>query len=103
MDKWVACSGDKQEEVLSISDNNKDTTYIDVCSTHNKEYIKICKNDNLYCELCPCPLYVSTINEWRNQALIQMQKFEDKLNNKIKGLNCIIEMSNNNKSVIKEI
>jgi hypothetical protein len=43
---------------------------------------------------------------WKTQTLIDMQKFEDELNNKIKGLNCILEIVNNYKEfepVIKQI
>jgi ankyrin repeat protein len=43
------------------------------------------------------------IQKWKKQALIEMQKFEDKLNNKIKGLNCICEITNYNREITKQI
>jgi hypothetical protein len=44
-----------------------------------------------------------SIDDWKKQTLIEMKKFEDKLNNKIKGLNCIMEMTNYHREITKQI
>ena len=77
------------------------------CSLHNDEYVGICGCERLYCKKCDTfcdkshPVYIK--GYWKKQTLIEMQKFEDKLNNKIKGLICIGELTMNNSSIIKQI
>jgi ankyrin repeat protein len=43
------------------------------------------------------------LDDWKKQALIEMQKFEEKLYNKIKGLNCMVDMTNYNREITKQI
>ena len=85
---------------------------IEKCCIHNNEYTRICECGLLYCDKCNSLCnnscwHVYTIEEWKKQALIQIEKFQNKLNNKIKGLNCITEMIIINhhdcKSLIKQI
>jgi hypothetical protein len=89
-----------QRSISDVSNN-------ELCTIHNEEYILV-SDDNMYCDKCDtsCDHVYNTIEEWKKQTLIEMQKFEDKLNNKIKGLNCICEIINNhvdNNSIIKQI
>jgi hypothetical protein len=84
---------------------------VELCIEHNQPYTKICCN-NLYCDECrdtceKCSLdEYCDIDDWKKQTLIDMQNLEDKLNNKVKGLNCIMEIitnTNNNKEITKQI
>jgi ankyrin repeat protein len=94
MGKPCLCTDDEDMELMT--DN-------DLCNIHNKNYTKIC-DDHVYCNECEIPngLYMD-IDDWKKRTLIEMQKFEDKLNNKIKGLNCIIEIVNNHREITKQI
>jgi hypothetical protein len=86
-----------------IQDIVSDESDIELCDIHNKPYTLICKNDKVYCEKCECDiLSMYAIDGWKKQTLLQMKNFEDKLNNKIKGLNCIAELLNN-REIIKQI
>jgi ankyrin repeat protein len=64
----------------------------------------ICQLDHIHCDECIC----DNIEDWKKQSLTQIEEFRDKLNNKIKELNCVTEIiminhSDNNNSVIKQI
>jgi ankyrin repeat protein len=84
-----------------VCDNNTS------CNIHNDEYVGICAFERLYCKKCShvCdkshPVY--TIGYWKKQTLIEIQKFEDKLNNKIRVLNHILELVQEYKEIIKQI
>ena len=87
---------------------NNDTSCIELCNIHNDEYVVICECNRMYCKKCEdlCnkshPKY--TIGAWKKQVLIEMQKSKDRLTNKLKVLNIIIEMiMNNHNSIIKQI
>jgi hypothetical protein len=49
----------------------------------------------MYCYKCENICNGYTIEEWKKQILLQMDNFKSKLTNKIKGLNCIIEITMN--------
>ena len=77
-----------------------------ICDIHNEPNTTICECVSIYCDKCghSCKCNSScSIEDWKKQTLIEMQKFEDKLHNKIKGLNCICEIIGDDKSVIKQI
>jgi hypothetical protein len=96
----------KQDDVMLISNNN-DTICVDVCPEHNEEYTKICSCDNFYCDKCDnfnnVHTYdrsgIYTIMDWKKQTLQIMENYKFKLNNKVKGLNCIIEIIHPNKEL----
>ena len=84
---------------------------INICSKHNELYTKICQSDHIYCDKCSIcneSHTIYTMDEWKKQTLIQMEEFRDKLNNKIKELNCITEITminhcDNTNPIIKQI
>jgi ankyrin repeat protein len=104
-----------------VYDNNDELSIItdelsiinEVCNKHNEEYTKICECDCMYCDKCEraCKgdslhiLY--SIDDWKNQILLQMKKCVSGKNIKIKGLNFICEIINNDQnecnSFIKQI
>jgi hypothetical protein len=57
-----------------------------ICIIHYLPYTKICECDRIYCDTCSqsCECDQLQIDDWKSKALIEMNKFEDKLNNKIK-------------------
>jgi ankyrin repeat protein len=75
--------------------NNNDTICVDVCQEHNEPYTKVGISNNIYCDKCDI-FYntpsIMTILDWKKQILIEMETYKLKLNNKINGLKCIIEM-----------
>jgi hypothetical protein len=87
--------------VLPISNNR----IIDICNIHNKEYTKICENGNMYCDDCDNIAYETYDAEsWKKLTLLQTENFRNKLNNKINGLNCIIDITNkSSQSFVKQI
>jgi len=102
----------KQEDVILICKNDNVISELgDVCSIHNEPYEFICNNDHIYCDKCGDDCNNScisecTLEEWKNNVLMQMNKFSAKLNIKINGLNCAIELilkNNNYQSIIKQI
>jgi hypothetical protein len=57
----------------------------------------------MYCDKCDnIPFELYTIEEWKKRVLIEIENFRNKLNNKINGLNCIIEITMNNNTNDKE-
>ena len=80
-------------------------TIIEKCPIHNEKYTKICIDDKLYCDKCDTPhnTYFYAIEDWKMQSIIKINQFRDELNNKIKGLNCIIEIikDKNSDDIIK--
>ena len=99
------------EDIVSDNDNTP-FTYVnslcEVCSIHNENYTRIYRN-SLYCDKCKysLPDKSVSIEEWKKRTLIEMKNFEDKLNNKIKGLNCIMEITmidrRDHREIIKQI
>ena len=89
---------------ITYNDNNEQ--YIEKCTIHNEEYTSICECDKMYCKICDdlCgkqhQLY--TIGYFKKHVILQMENFRDKLNTKIKGLLCIVDIITNevNKSSI---
>jgi ankyrin repeat protein len=79
------------------------------CSIHNEPYTLICGCERLYCDKCDdlCDMshaeYKHDIEYWKKQTLIEMRNFKSKLNNKINGLTCTMELIMNHNSIIKEI
>ena len=91
-----------------------DSRSINVCDIHNKEITLICECNQMYCDKCEHSCNGShtrySMEDWKNKTLIKMDTFKSLLNNKIRVLNCIIEMmimnNDNNKEldpIIKEI
>jgi hypothetical protein len=79
---------------------------IELCALHNEEVTLISiDNEHTYCNKCDIHVYIS-IEEWKKNALTQMDAHRNNLNNKIKGLNCIMEIIMNNSEhnpIIKQI
>ena len=96
------------DEVMQIHAINNNVSS-DLCIEHNEPYTYAFRNcEHLYCEKCDmthdCYDDINySIEDWKKQTLIQMEKFKSKLNNKIKGLNCIIDILMPDDSVIKQI
>jgi hypothetical protein len=84
------------DEILSITNN------IDLCVEHNEEYTLICDCDTLFCNECDLTYNhdripdicnnINVVEYWKKYILTKMDEFRDKLNNKIKGLNCMMEI-----------
>ena len=94
----------KQDEVLLITDNV--ILSIEKCSIHNEPYTFIDEDDNMYCDTCSCTSFVYSIEYWKTLSVTLMEKFRNKLLNKIKGLECIIELieyDDKSSSSIKQI
>jgi ankyrin repeat protein len=80
-----------------------------MCSEHN-ENITICQCNRICCDKCDIVCSEShirdTVEEWKKQALLEMDNYKSKLNNRIKELNCITEIINNDSNIepiIKQI
>jgi hypothetical protein len=75
----------------------------------DEPYTKVCECDRIYCDKCECDRICCNIEDWKKQALIQMEIFRVELNNKINILNCITEIimidniNHVNDSIIKQI
>ena len=109
-DKQCLTSFTKEDVLPLVAPDDNNTLHIEKCSKHNKEYTYVCECGIMHCNKCrPChKLY--TIKKWKKHTLSQMENIRSELNNKIIGLNCIIEMittynnNNNDKlSIIKQI
>jgi len=93
----------KQDEVMLLTTSNDSST--NICPVHNQEYGYI-ENNTMYCDECTYSSLAYSIDDWKEYTLIEMENFKQKLNNKINGLNNVIEMikyNNNSLSDIKQI
>ena len=96
----------KQEEIVTLS--NEVYIEIDKCPIHNEDYTAICDCDRIYCDkcedLCVDHIKYDNIEEWKKYVLLQIDEFRNKLNNKINGLKCVIELINDNdKPAVKQL
>jgi hypothetical protein len=80
--------------VILISNNNDDTlSEENICIIHDEEYTKICEACIcMFCDKCNNSCGVVDIKDYRPKTLINMENFKSKLNIKINGLKCIIEI-----------
>ena len=106
----------KQDDVLLLSTTQSSTGDVsELCSIHNEQYTSISECFNcvhLECDKCShyCPNnthYTCSINIWKKHTLSKIQKFKTSLIIKNNGLNCMIEIIDNNhseyNSIVKQI
>ena len=94
------------EHAIDVVDSNE------LCTIHiNEPYTNICECDKMYCDecdiSCTCTI-VYTIEEWKKKVSTRMEEFHNKLNDKINGIQCVIDIlniNNNNEhiSFIKQL
>ena len=97
------CNQFKQEEVILYYN---ECIELEKCNKHNYEYTSICECDRLYCkdcvDMCDKSHRTYTMGYFKEQILKQMYNFRTKLNNKIKGIQCILEFIPNYEWLVKQ-
>jgi hypothetical protein len=100
----------KKEEVLPITNDNDIIQPIEVCLEHYNQYTKVCKCDRVYCDTCNISCgcgasHIYSVEYWKQQVLIKIEKHHTILNSKINGLKCIYELirSYSKEQTIKQI